>query len=209
MNHSSLSHEPIVKELKPKKKPFITKNHLVLMALGLFIIGISVFFAYVHPEEIIERIGVTNGYLVIAFFALFGGFSAFTSVSFYTTVISFTIGGLNPFYVALVAMPGLFIGDTVFYIFGNAINGVLSKRMKKYVKKINEFMNRPKIYKISPLLIFAYVGLSPLPPDVLIVALSVSKYPYKRMILPLLLGEINFVFMVSFFAKRGIELFGF
>jgi len=195
--------------MKVKKKPFIKKNHIILMALGLFIIGISVFFSYVHPDEIIERIGVTNGYLVIAIFALFGGFSAFTSVSFYTTVISFTIGGLNPFYIALVALPGLFIGDSVFYIFGNAINKSLSKRMKKYVNKMNLFINRPKIYKFSPLLIFAYVGMSPLPPDILIVALSISKYPYKRMIIPLLLGEINFVFWVSFFAKRGIELFGY
>jgi membrane protein YqaA with SNARE-associated domain len=194
---------------QPKKKRFIKKNHIILLGLGLFIIGISIFFSYVHPDEIINKIGVTNGYLVIAIFALFGGFSAFTSVSFYTTVISFTIGGLNPFYVALVAMPGLFIGDTVFYIFGNAINRSLSKGMKKYVKKMNAFMNRPKIYTISPILIFLYVGMSPLPPDVLIVALSISKYPYKRMILPLLLGEINFVFWVSFFAKRGIELFGF
>ncbi len=209
MNNSSISQEPISNELKPKKKRNLRKNLLLLLAIGFFITGISVLFKYVHPEEIINRIGVTNGYLVIAFFSLFGGFSAFTSVSFYTTVISFTIGGLNPFYVALVALPGLFIGDTVFYIFGNAINGVLSKRMKRYVKKINQFMNRPKVYKISPLLIFIYVGLSPLPPDVLIVALSISKYPFKRMILPLLLGEINFVFWVSFFAKRGIELFGF
>ncbi|MEZ5006902.1 MAG: hypothetical protein R2753_01990 [Chitinophagales bacterium] len=90
------------------------------MALLLFLVGISIFFVYVKPDEIIKTIGVKNGYMIIAFFALFGGFSAFTSVSFYATVIAFTIGGLNPFLLALVALPGLFIGDSVYYYFGKS-----------------------------------------------------------------------------------------
>ncbi|MEZ5006901.1 MAG: hypothetical protein R2753_01985 [Chitinophagales bacterium] len=64
------------------------------------------------------------------------------------------------------------------------------------------------MYKFSPILIFLYVGISPLPPDILITTLSIAKYPFRRMIFPLLLGEVTFVLLVSLFAQQGIRIFG-
>ncbi len=193
---------------KRKSKTLIRKKVFIFLALLIFLVGMSILFVYVKPQEIIEIIGVKNGYLIIAIFALFGGISAFTSVSFYATLITFTIGGLNPFILALVTAPSLFIGDSVYYYFGHVLNDLLSERMIKFIERIKSFILRPKIYKISPIFIYLYVGVSPLPPDILIIALSISKYPYKRMIVPLLLGEITFVLLVSLFAQQGIRIFG-
>ncbi|MEZ5022254.1 MAG: hypothetical protein R2728_03135 [Chitinophagales bacterium] len=127
---------------------------------------------------------------------------------FYATVIAFTIGGLNPFLLALVALPGLFIGDSVYYYFGKSMHAVFSPRIQKLIEKVTQFLFKPKVYKFSPILIFLYVGISPLPPDILITTLSIAKYPFRRMIFPLLLGEVTFVLLVSLFAQQGIRIFG-
>lgn len=184
------------------------KKYFIFLGLLLFLVGISVFFYYVKPDEIIDYIGVRNGYLIIALFALFGGFSAFTSVSFYATVIAFTIGGLNPFLLALSALPSLFIGDSVYYYFGRSMHDVFPEKTQQFIQRITKFLFKPKVYKFSPVLIFLYVGISPLPPDLLITTLSISKYPFKKLIAPLLLGEVTFVLLVSLFAQKGIRLFG-
>lgn len=194
--------------MSKKLKKSNGKKVIVFVLMLIFIVGLSVLLTFVKPEEIIEIIGVKNGYLIIAIFALFGGISAFTSVSFYATLVTFTIGGLNPFILALVSAPSLFIGDSVYYYFGHTLNNLLSPKMLKYTDKIKAFLHRPRVYKFSPILIYLYVGVSPLPPDVLIITLSISKYPYKRMIVPLLLGEITFVLIVSMLAQRGIMIFG-
>lgn len=194
--------------MSKNQKKSNSKKVVIFVLMLIFIVGLSILLTFVKPEEIIEIIGVKNGYLIIAIFALFGGISAFTSVSFYATLITFTVGGLNPFILALVAAPSLFIGDSVYYYFGHTLNNLLSPKMLKYTDKIKEFLHRPRVYKFSPILIYLYVGVSPLPPDVLIVTLSMSKYPYKRMIIPLLLGEITFVLIVSLLAQRGIMIFG-
>lgn len=194
--------------MKKNRNRLIKKQHYLFLGLLLFIAGFTILFIYIPPQEIIELIGVRNGYLIIAFFALFGGFSAFTSFSFYATVIGFTIGGLNPFLLTLVAAPGLFLGDSFYYYFGNVMNQVFPQRIRNLIDRITRFIHRPKIYRISPIFIYLYVGISPLPPDVLIVALSACKYPYRKMIIPLLLGEMTFVLIVSLLALKGIQIFG-
>lgn len=191
-----------------KFRKLFSKNHIIFLLLLLFLAGVTILFIYIKPEEIIEAIGVKNGYLIISFFALFGGFSAFTSVSFYATVIAFTIGGLNPFLLALVALPCLFIGDVVYYYFGKSMHAVFPPKIQKFIERVTKFLYKPRVYKFSPIFIFLYVGISPLPPDLLITTLSIAKYPFRKMIIPLLLGEATFVLLVSLMAQQGIRIFG-
>ena len=140
----------------------------ILMFLGLFVFlaGISALFVYIDPAEIIDVIGIQNGYLITAFLALLGGFSSVTSVSFYASIVTFTVGGLHPFWLTLVSIPGLLLGDTVYYFFGHLMNEVAAPRIMKFIDKLTAFIYRPKIHRFSPIFIFIYVGLTPLPPEV-------------------------------------------
>ncbi len=190
-----------------KHNSFINKGNVLFIFLLLFIIGVSVLLVFIKPSEIIDTIGVRNGYIIVSILALLGGFSTFTSVSLYTSVVAFTIGGMNPLLLGLVAIPGLFIGDTLYYFFGNTWNAVISDKTRSIVDRFTNFLYRPRVYRWSPILIFIYVGLTPLPPEFLIVGLSFSKYPYKRLFVPLILGEFAFVVIVGILSQQGIQLF--
>lgn len=186
--------------IKPRVKHYKGILWIVSLALLLFI-----FFYFVNPEEIIDSLGVTNSYLVLFFVALIGGASSFTSSSYYATIITFAVSGLNPFWMALVAGSGLTIGDSIFYLLGtwgrNNISGHARILAEKYV---GWFSQKPK--RFIQAIIYIYTGFSPLPGDILMIILSFARFPYKSFVVPVLLGNITLVLMVSLGIIWGTRL---
>jgi hypothetical protein len=180
------------------------KKYLKLVLITILVLWISIIGYWIGPSNIVEIIGENNAYLFIGLFAFYGGISTLTSVSFHAANITLALWWLDPLIITLVTGPWMLVGNCLFYYFWNSIESVLSGRIKGKIQTFTQFLFRPKIYKRSPFFVFLYVSVSWLPPDLLIFSLALAKYPLKKMLLPLFLGEMLFVFLVTSIAKSWI-----
>jgi membrane protein DedA with SNARE-associated domain len=172
---------------------------------GGVILVLFVVLYFFDPAVFIERVGVTNSYLILFFIALIGGTSSFTATSYYVTIVTFALGGLNPWVMALVAGTALFIGDSLFYLFGTWGRHKISGKVEKTVERFSDWLNKKPDW-IVRLVIYLYTGISPFPGDVLMLTLAFSEYPYKKYIAPGLLGNMTLVLLISHLAILGFSV---
>ncbi|WP_445475470.1 VTT domain-containing protein [Methanococcoides methylutens] len=180
------------------------RNIQILGLIVLFIISWSILLFYHPPGEIVERLGVRNVYIFVFLLAMIGGVSTFTSTTFYTALITISLGGVNSLWIALFASIGLTLGDLVFYYMGTkgrqCIKGKYADnvlRLTKWMEKIDD--------RITMLMIFLY-SLTPLPSDVIAIALAIVGFPFRKMIVPLFVGNFTLIILLVELSKLGYSL---
>ncbi len=104
---------------------------LILALIGAW----SVFLYTFGAEQLVAAISVKNGYILAFFVAVFGGISSLTSTSFYLTIITLAVGGLNPLLLGIVGGAGVTVGDSLFYYLGSRSRQLLSGRMREQVER--------------------------------------------------------------------------
>lgn len=180
------------------------KRYFAIFSILALIIGWSILLAQYSPQAIIEWLGVSNAYLVAFLVATFGGVSTITATSYYATVATLAAGGINPFLLAIIAGIGITIGDGIFYYLGTRGYEVLSGKPKHWAQKAHAWIdNRPDW--ALPVLVYAYTGLTPLPNDVFMIALGLSRFKFNRILLALILGNITLTFIVALAGAYGVE----
>jgi len=181
------------------------KNYKGFLLTGLVVVILFTVLYFVDPMEIVNAVGVRNSYLVLFLLALIGGTSSLTSSSYYIAIVSFALGGLNPFGMALVAGVALFLGDSLFYIFGSWGRHKLSGSVLRKVNHFSEWLNKKPKWLIQ-LVIYVYTGFSPFPGDLLMLSLAFSNIPFRRYIVPGLLGNVTLVLLLAHLALFGISV---
>lgn len=180
------------------------RRHWIFFALLLFVVGWSVLLLLVSPRELVDAIGVTNTYIVVFLLALLGGMSSVTGVSFYAATATLAVGGANPWLLGLVGGTGIFLSDSIFYYLARRGVRVVSERWQERVQWV-----RGKIDTLPRWAIlggtYLYTGFSPLPTDVLMVALAISRYRFIQIAPFVAAGGITFVTLVSLLAQVGIS----
>lgn len=187
---------------KPKPKNVLTS----IFFLALLVVLVIIFVFVLNPNELVERIGVSNSYLVMFFVSLFGGFSAGGSVSFIATLIAFTTGGLNPLYLGLIAGVALAIGDLFMFYAASRGRELIPERYEDRIDRLADFLHGKNNFVIE-VFIFLYMALAPLPNDLLLVSLAAVKFPQRRLLLPLILGDIAFPMIIIFSTLHGYSFF--
>lgn len=158
-----------------------------------FVIGVIIFFTIVNPEQLVEQLGVHNGYLLLFFVSLFGGFSAGGSVTFISLLVALTLGGLNPVYLGVVAGISLSIGDMVMFLMGSQGRDLLKGETNEKLTHVASIFKKNRILKkITPFLAYLYMGLTPLPNDLLLLFLAGIKYPRKYTFVIIVIGDLTF-----------------
>lgn len=170
------------------------RNLRIIGAIVLFVILWSILLFYYPPAEIVERLGVRNVYIFIFLMSLIGGVSTFTSTTFYTALIAISFGGVNPLVLSLVASAGLTFGDMLFYYMGMKCKKCIKGKYEVYISRLTKRMEQSDD-RVIMLLIFFY-SLTPLPSDVIAIALAIVGFPFKKMIVPLF-AEISHLFLCS------------
>jgi hypothetical protein len=187
----------------------IHKKIFLFTILALFIIALITLLYFISPEQIVNKIGVQNGYLLAFFISFFGGFSAAGSITFISILITLVAGGLNPLYLGLIAGISLAIGDMIMFFAGSKGRELFSGKWNNKIDRLANFIMKKKWLKKSvPVLAYLYIGLSPLPNDIVILFLAAIKYPYKKMSGVIILGDITFALLVTLLATKGIVIFG-
>jgi hypothetical protein len=185
------------------------RKFVSILILIAFIVLIIVFFIFIDPVELVERIGVQNGYILAFVVSFFGGFSAGGSVSFISLLITLVAGGLNPFYLGLVSGVSLAIGDIIMFYAGSRGRELVKGRLDENINKAaKEFEERKWLRYMTPAIVYLYMGFSPFPNDILILFLAAIKYPLKKIALVMILGDITFTLLLTMLATTGVVAFG-
>lgn len=184
------------------------KKLIAFLVLLVFLIFFISLLFFVSPGEIVTKIGARNGYILAFLISFFGGFSAGGSLSFITVLITLVVGGMNPIYLGLIAGTSLAIGDMIMFYAGSKGRELVKGKLEEKIEKVaNVFKKRKWLEKIIPLIAYIYIGLVPLPNDILILFLAAIEYPPKKMAGIIVLGDMTFAFMITLLAAKGIMLF--
>lgn len=150
--------------------------------------------------EIVNYIGVENTYLVSFLLAVFGGLSTVTGVSFFVSVATFASGGANPFLLGLFGGLGIFISDSIFFLVARYGVRILERKAKPISLWLISKMEKVSLNTIL-VGVYLYIGLTPLPNDLLMIALALMGMPFKRLAPVLMAGGITIVFLTAYFGE--------
>lgn len=173
----------------------------------LFIVFWILIFSMINMEAVTEKISAGGSYAVAFVVALFGGVSVFTSSSYLATLVVLSMGPANPFFLALCAGTALTLGDMLFYFFGSKGRQSLPPAIVRRIDKFSDKLAKQK-KAVVYMLVYIYTGLTPLPADLLMFALSFGRYPFRKIILPLYLGNITLVLVIYYMVRTGIDFVG-
>jgi hypothetical protein len=178
------------------------KKYLMLAAIVLMWAGWGLLLYVTGPEKLVDFFGMRNSYAIAFTLAVLGGVSSFTAGPFYATIIALGAGGADIGALSLIAGTGLAISDSIFYLFGIQGRKTLSVRPSSWTSRLAEWVHQKPKWTI-PLLTFLYVGVAPLPNDLLMVTLATAKYPYKKIFPAILFGDITAVLLLAALAQSG------
>lgn len=183
------------------------RRRVISFIFLLVFLGVLVYFSIsMGPEEIVNRIGVRNGYLVAFGVSFFAGFSAFTAVPYYSSLLAFLSGGLDPVILAFLTGISLSLGDMFLFYFGRKGRDIITGRLDKQIGRFSQFFEKPNRKKYIPVFAYLYMSFIPLPNDWLLFFLAAIRYPERRMYYIIPLGDITHACLITFLAVRGITL---
>lgn len=181
-----------------------------LAAFAFFLLFLVAWTSLVYqfsPDEVIEKLGVRNGY-VLAFVAAFlAGISTFISAPYALVIITLGAGGLSPIFIGLVSALGLFLGDSTSYILGYYGHHVVPTGLQEELQKVNTWLMARKHAWTVLVLIFLYGAFFPFSNDLVVISFGLVRYPFWRVMTPLALGSIVFNMILAYLGKYGMEYF--
>lgn len=190
----------------PTMKDWSFRNYLTVGGIIFFILFWTILLWMYEPRQLVEYIGVSNGYILTFIIAVIGALTSITTVSIYPMIITMAMGKLSPLPLALIAGAGLCIGDAIFYYLGIELKPYVTNKFKI---KLENFMGwvetKPKW--LTPLVIYFYIGFTPLPNNLLTGSLAIAGYPFRKIVTPLFLGDITLPLLIVYLAFLGVNLF--
>ncbi|MBI2042959.1 hypothetical protein HYT25_01055 [Candidatus Pacearchaeota archaeon] len=180
------------------------KNFLIAFVVVLVFVLWSILLYNYPPTEIVALIGVENGYLLTFLSALLGGTSVLFPFPYYLVVFTLGAGGLNPFLLGIASGIGLVLGDSTTYYLGYKGREIISGRIVGIFNKIHSWASQKPKW-VMPTLLFFYGAFFPAPNDVIVIPLGLARYPYMKVVIPLVLGNIVFSTIVAFAGIYGWE----
>lgn len=173
-----------------------TRNKLVAAGIVLVLaLWIGLVFI-ISPEEIVSAIGVQNTYLVVFLLATIGGLSTVTGTSLFAALATFASGGADPWLLGLVGGLGIFISDSVFFLVAHHGARALPKKPNGIRDRLAHTFKRIPQWALAGG-VYAYVGITPLPNDILMGALALARIPYRSIVVPLLAGSITIALLTA------------
>jgi len=163
-----------------------SNGYLILLAILSFILCINLLFYVADVRQTVADIGVDNTYIIVFLLAVIGGLSSITGPPLFATIVTFAAGGSDPLVLGVAGGAGLFISDSIFYHLFLVGRKSLPDRWESAAAKLRKRIDRLPSWAVLPGS-YVYIGLTPLPNDLLMFALGISGYPYRK-IAPILLA---------------------
>lgn len=173
------------------------RGYLTLVLVLCFLVGLNVFFFFVSPEEIVKMVGIGNTYFVIFAISVLGGLSTVTGAALFTAIVTFSVGGADPLLLGLAGGSGIFISDSIFYFLIYHGRKSVPHSWEKFLERIEIWIAK---YPPKAVLTCTYIYLSftPLPNDILMAALVLGGYEYKKIAPVLALGSFTVALLTAY-----------
>ena len=155
------------------------------------------FFYFVSPTTLVEKIGIQNSYIVVFVLAVICGFSSLTTTTFYVAIAALSHGGAHPLLLGLSGGLGLCISDFAFYFFVRTGTPVIDKHWKKVSDFVKRLIGAMPDWLLYPF-IFVYSTIAPVPNDILLIALAVGGTPFKKIAPFLFAGDIASTILLAY-----------
>lgn len=179
----------------------------IYAALGIILLVIAGWFLFFHffpPETIIEKIGINNVYLAAFLMASIGGFSSITGTSVYVALAGFAhSGSVNTLMLGIISGLGIFLSDSLFYFvvdYGRDMITKVESRWEKLFERVRRWMRVAPDWLVY-MGVFACSAFAPIPNDILLAALVMSRYEYKRFVPYLFAGDLTAMILLTHVAK--------
>lgn len=172
----------------------------MILFIVVFLASFILLLTLTTPEEIVDYVGVENTYFVSFLLAVFGGLSTVTGVPFFTSVVAFASGGANPWLLGLFGGVGIFISDLIFFFVARYGAHIFRDTVKPVSLWLVSKMEKVSL-KVVLIGVFIYIGFTPLPNDIIMIALAFTGIPFKRIAPVLLAGSITIVVLVAYLGE--------
>lgn len=171
------------------------------LVILLTIIGLTIFFYYVSPMQIVDNIGVHNAYMVLAILAVIGGLSSFFAAPFYTTLIAFASADLNVIVLGLIGGVFISFGHIIYFYLGYSGQKFLPMKYQNWLD--NFFKKYIKGNIAVPIVAFLYFAFTPFPNEIMLTSLGAIKYSLKKTFGLLVLGNIVLMTTIAYIIHLG------
>lgn len=183
------------------------RDWISIALITLFIAGWVVLFILTTPEELVQRLGVQQAYGVVFLLSVIGALGSMTTFSTYPALAAFAVGGMSLVALTAVAAVGLTVGDWIFFSLATRVKGLLGGRPRERVERLRGWLEDRPRWQIS-WVTWVWVGLLPLANNILTGALALSGFRFRRILVPLFLGNVTFPAGVAWLATLGVDLYG-
>lgn len=178
------------------------KTILTVIFLVLFILCWTVVLLTVGAGTIVEAIGVQNAYIIILVISLFGGVSSFGGPAYTAALITFSAGGADPLLLALASGLGVSVGDTIYFFLGRyGVRLVRHEKTQERVERVRVWLDKRPAWSV-PVVTYFLVGFTPVPNDILTIALGATRRPYLPIIIALVLGNVTLSYIIALFSEQ-------
>jgi membrane protein YqaA with SNARE-associated domain len=176
------------------------KNHGGVLALvGMFLL-LNVVFFFITPDQIVQYVGVDNTYLTLFLIASVGGLNVITGGLLYASIVAFSAGGASPWLLGLVGGIGIAIGDSLVFFLFRYTAKTLSPEWQEKVTIMKKKVEHLPTY-LQYILIYVYLGLTPLPNDILMFFLAILRFKFVRVLPVIIAGTITIATLLAFLGK--------
>lgn len=172
------------------------RRHKKFLVSFVFVIVLLACLRLIDAEALVDRIGISNTYILIFLLSIMGGVSAFTAVSFYATIFTLASTGISPLLIALFSAPGILIGDSLFWYLGVQGRSLAYEAFGKWLTRIAAYLSRRSKWFVYAFT-FIYTGLTPLPGDILMASLAILGYRFRNIFIPVLCGNFTLIFIIA------------
>jgi membrane protein YqaA with SNARE-associated domain len=186
------------------KKVHIRKQHLIRLGiLAAVVYGLlSVnYIVLTNPEALValEQIGLFGLFIL----SVISGFNVVVPIPVSLLYPSFAALGYGPVLIISIISIGMTLGDVVGFILGKTMeDSVLATKQGKKITHLAE--SYPK-YVVG--ITFLYAMLMPLPNELIVMPLAALGISWKKVLIPVLIGNALFSMMLAFGAIRVGTLF--
>ena len=166
------------------------KRSVVIGVFFVSIVAVSLALAQIPAETIVSTVGADNALYLMAILGFIGGVTTFSGIPYHLILMSLTAGGLSPIALGITTATGVVLGDSIMYVFSRKVASVLTPlQLQKLASLTDTIRQHPRL--ISPGL-FLYGLCSPFSNDFVVATMALAGYSYRRIILPLYLGNIGY-----------------
>jgi len=168
------------------------KRHLkVTLAIAAFaLITISAFFLAesINEDESIRRFVQQLGIFGVVLVGVVGGLNAFVPIPPATFAPLFLEADMSYLLIIGGFTLGTTFADSLSYLLGWVGSSYATTNHPDIAEKFQKFMEEHQSY--IPFIIFGYFVLAPLPNEVILIPLAIIGYKYKKLIIPLIIGNV-------------------